>query len=203
MSVSWRDAMVWCNALSEYYNEMNGTSLECAYRASGSPIRDSRDANASVCDAVTAYINTGGFRLPARNEWELAATYIIDSNDDGDVKDAGEFYPATHVSGDTTNPCYSSSGATISTIFGNYAWYFDNSGDTSHPVITKSANALTIYDMCGNAAEWLFDIASGTARNQFQGDFANNSQYLQLGYISSNPSNSRSYTYGFRIAVKP
>lgn len=41
---------------------------------------------------------------------------------------------------------------------GDVAWYYDNSGSEAHPVGTKRANALGIYDMSGNIAEWCFDV---------------------------------------------
>ena len=43
-TVNWRDSMVWCNALTEWYNAQNGTSYECVYTYSSAIIRDSRTA---------------------------------------------------------------------------------------------------------------------------------------------------------------
>ena len=40
---------------------------------------------------------------------------------------------------------------------GDVAWYYNNSGSEAHPVGTKRANALGIYDMSGNIGEWCFD----------------------------------------------
>lgn len=39
----------------------------------------------------------------------------------------------------------------------NVAWYAANSGNAAHAVGLKSANELGLYDMCGNASEWLWD----------------------------------------------
>lgn len=36
----------------------------------------------------------------------------------------------------------------------NFAWYRDNSGDTTHNVKQKNPNSLGVYDMLGNVAEW-------------------------------------------------
>jgi len=34
------------------------------------------------------------------------------------------------------------------------AWYDDNNGSETHPVMSKSPNELSIYDMSGNVWEW-------------------------------------------------
>ena len=70
------------------------------------------------------------FRLPTEAEWEFAAR--------GGNKSKGYKYSGSNT-------------------LGNVAWYDDNSGSTTHPVGTKTANELGIYDMNGNVYEWCSD----------------------------------------------
>jgi formylglycine-generating enzyme required for sulfatase activity len=166
--------MVWTNAATEWYNAKKGTSYIPVYTDGGDIIRDSRDTNATACDNALAG-SGNGFRLLASNEWELAARYKSDANNDGDISDAGEYYPGNYASGATAD-------YTDATATGLVAWYIDNSGGTTHDVKTKAANALGLYDMSGNVWEWCFDL-SGSNRVLRGGDWVAGGDYVQLGIV--------------------
>lgn len=202
--ITWRDAMIWCNALTEYYNAANGTNLECVYTYRGGPVRDARNPNAAACDNVTAGPGDG-FRLPLSMEWELAARYIgpwppTETPLAAQAILMGGIYwtPGSYASGawaDWTND------AAVAEV----AWHYYNSSYHTHEVGELAGNALGIHDMSGNIWEFCFDLQDDGNPSHvgrvFRGGGYNNPQFNQwIGFVSYLGPSRRAADTGFRIA---
>ena len=103
------------------------------------------------------YCKAVGHRLPTEAEWEKAAR-------------AG------------TNTVYSWGD----TMDGNYAWYWDNSKRSPHPVGSKKPNAFGLYDMSGNIWEWVADYYEDnyyatSPRDNPQGPFTSKYRVIRGG----------------------
>jgi uncharacterized protein YjdB/formylglycine-generating enzyme required for sulfatase activity len=217
-AINVRDAMIWCNALTEYYNANNGANpdLDCVYYTNATystPLRDSTNiapvvsppAGSEDNPYIKASVNGNlkmalctakGFRIPTSMEWELAARWRSNS---------------TNTVPGYSNPWFtkgnSASGAITSSNFdtSTVAWFADNSGGAIQNPGGRTSNSLGLKDMCGNVSEWCFDVHS----IDLEGRVIRSGGYsysmggispLQIGYsLTYSQKHNGSGSLGFRI----
>ncbi|MGP1414352.1 MAG: formylglycine-generating enzyme family protein [Treponema sp.] len=154
-TVSWLDAVEFCNKLTElvYGKE------ECVYDIGGCPaVKDGvgivRDKNGKI--------TRKGFRLPTESEWEWASRggvyqypqYIGPILPSEDFDDLGE--PGTEA----YNKKSLELSAKCKKLVHDYAWLGDKAGGKTHQVKLKRPNKYKLYDMGGNVSEWCWDTWS-------------------------------------------
>ena len=177
--VSWGDCIVWCNALTEFCNIVEGLDFFYAYHYKNDIVRNATDKN--VCDNVEVYLESKGFRLPTSMEWELAVRYID-----------GKRWAPGNSSGTSKNL----------TDTREMAWFEENSDYSTHPVGTKAPNVLGIYDMSGNVFEWCFDWHPEyhSTRVTRGGSWDHSGGYLRVGDVYFCSPSDVFHSHGFRIA---
>ena len=192
-TVSWRDAIVWCNARSEQ------TGLTPAYTYISATIKDATDATA--CDGAVLNLSAHGYRLPTEAEWEYASRY----------QDGATWTPGDYLSGATND-------YTDATASQAVAWYSANSGSVTHDVGGKTANPLGVFDMSGNVWEWCGDWygsyvagpdtdptgpGSGSYRVIRGGGWNGPANSSRVGFRSLSTPTFAGYDVGFRAVLPP
>lgn len=211
--MNWRHAMVWCNALTEWYNANNGSAqdLDCVYNTDSgfnTPLRYADNSETVVYpnpggqDDPYVDPDADGFRLLTGNEWELAAKYISDDGDN--TLESGEYYPGNFMSGadavyNATSGASDIDGDSDVEYSADVAVY--NTSSTAE-VTSKSPNALGIYDMSGNIYEWVFDytnVGGVHLRIRRGGSYNWPDSVAQIGYTDTVGMDGAGQMLGFRF----
>ena len=208
---NWYHAIAFCNKLSLAEN------LTPVYSVSG--VNFSTLAYAAIpttsngtWDAAVATWTANGYRLPTEMEWEWAAMGATSDGRSGDI------VGGVNTGGYTKGYAGSVEAAGAQVNIGNYAWYSVNSASKTHPVGSKTANELGLYDMNGNVFEWNWDwsaasytsgtltddrgAASGTSRVIRGGSWGSDASGCTVADRLPNSPWGQSIAIGFRV-VRP
>ncbi len=123
-------------------------------------------------DKFEADRSANGWRLPTEAEWQFAA------------------------SGGSSGNNYTYSG---SNNIDDVAWYSNNSDGKTHPVATKKANELGLFDLSGNVWEWCSDVVSGSDRAGRGGGWDGNADDVRISARGNDYPGSRDRNLGFRV----
>jgi ATPase, AAA family len=188
-SVSWWEALEYCNKLSEKYNLKPVYDLN---KKEEGILKINQLEGNSEYPNIADFRKTEGFRLPTELEWEWFAR-------GGEVA----------IQDGTFNYKYSGNDD-IDIV----AWYSNNSKNQTHDVGIKKSNQLEIYDCTGNVYEWCYDtstsaymseefpyIYDSTQKNRILrgGSWYNRGGECEVIKRINNGGSARSEICGFRV----
>ena len=176
--IDWWEALAWCNALSQFegLEECYDLSTCTGSIGEGCPVEYAACGGLEPGDSFQCIGKTRkydsmyeckGYRLPTGAEWEYAAK-------------AGT--TTTTYGGDVTTGL-DSSGCLEDVVLNDIAWYCHTSGIQKNeswtsdnlqlirPVGQKQPNPWGLYDMLGNAFEWVDYVYTGMSLDANEGKY--------------------------------
>lgn len=122
------------------------------------------------------------YRLPTEEEWEFCCR-----------------------AGSDAHYCFGNNDKQL----GEYAWFYENSDNKTHPVGEKKPNAFGLYDMHGNVWEWCDsfyykdETEPGSSRVLRGGSWYNSFQGARSAYRYNYSPGDSSLLIGFRLVRTP
>ena len=147
-SMSWYDAVKWCNARSQMESTPSAPIQPCYYTDTASSGWSSVYCKGNVnLSTNNVKWDANGYRLPTEAEWEKAARGGLASNNIfpwGMTISQGQACYNTAPN----HPAFDLGPPTMPT--------------STRPVGLGQANGYNLYDMAGNVEEWCWDVYSST-----------------------------------------
>ncbi len=188
-SISWYDAIKWCNARSEKEGR-----APC-YFISSARTTIYRTGQAEIDDSCVDW-GADGYRLPTTTEWEYAARGGL----------SGRRFPwGDTISHSQAN--YNSSDLfayDVSPTRGHHPDYLAGGAPYTNPVGSFAANSYGLHDLVGNTFEWNWNWHpdyEGSFRVLRGGGWGNHAEHARVGFEYWYYPGDDSYGIGFRLCV--
>ena len=196
----YRNAIVFCNAFTQWYNAKYGTTLEPVYRYTNGNIIKTYNFSTEIKDtAISANGGKNGFRLPSVYEWQYAAAISKDPLDATYTPYTGTAVLPSLVYAQSYLDPSGFPAKAVNVDLKNYIIYSENYGSTvavagvdigsqgvgNTTSVTRKPNLLKLYDMSGNVAEWTTTSKDTTDKYVMGGHVNSSKDNVAIGSVMS------------------